>query len=363
MRLLVTELLERLVDRRLNDGSFDGAASEGLMKSINQLMLKLLQLAPRRIALGALIDLVAEHAPAPASAELSSLLLKCTQKLARAVEADAATLAPMPLLTKLHALDGALRAAADPAPAAVASALELGKMLSEKLVKLFAADVTKALVQTEPLEPHFHAHLEGLLSQLGLGQPPAAKEEEAPPPPPPPMAAAADAVVVPTDIPTKPTPVKPRRTTRHSVAARAVTPPAPSPKASGTPTMVAVTPKVVTPKAATPKAVEPAPTPAASTPAAVDVPRAVRARLESVRKRMLASAATPARTPGRTPARTPGRAAAAPPPPPMAALAPGSSMAAAVPPSPALDESMSKQIAALRSRIHKLKNKPAAADQ
>ena len=30
-----------------------------------------------------------------------------------------------------------------------------------------------ALVQTEPLEPHFHAHLEGLLSQLGLGQPPA----------------------------------------------------------------------------------------------------------------------------------------------------------------------------------------------
>ena len=177
VRLLVTELLERLVDRRLNDGSFDGAASEGLMKSINQLMLKLLQLAPRRIALGALIDLVAEHAPAPASAELSSLLLKCTQKLARAVEADAATLAPMPLLTKLHALDGALRAAADPAPAAVASALELGKMLSEKLVKLFAADVTKALVQTEPLEPHFHAHLEGLLSQLGLGMP-AAKEEE-----------------------------------------------------------------------------------------------------------------------------------------------------------------------------------------
>ena len=169
VRLLVTELLERLVDRRLNDGSFDGAASEGLMKSINQLMLKLLQLAPRRIALGALIDLVAEHAPAPASAELSSLLLKCTQKLARAVEADAATLAPMPLLTKLHALDGALRAAADPAPAAVASALELGKMLSEKLVKLFAADVTKALVQTEPLEPHFHAHLEGLLSQLALG--------------------------------------------------------------------------------------------------------------------------------------------------------------------------------------------------
>ena len=47
----------------------------------------------------------------------------------------------------------------------------------------------------------------------------------------------------------------------------------------------------------------------------------------------------------------------------MAALAPGSSMAAVVPPSPALDESMSKQIAALRSRIHKLKNKPAAADQ
>ena len=356
VRLLVTELLERLVDRRLNDGSFDGAASEGLMKSINQLMLKLLQLAPRRIALGALIDLVAEHAPAPASAELSSLLLKCTQKLARAVEADAATLAPMPLLTKLHALDGALRAAADPAPAAVAAALELGKMLSEKLVKLFAADVTKALVQTEPLEPHFHAHLEGLLSQLGLGT---AKEEEAPLPPPP--MAAADAVVVPADIPTKPTPVKPRRTTRHSVAARAATPPAPSSKATGTPTMVAVTPKVVTPKAATPKAVEPAPTPAASTPAAVDVPRAVR-RLESVRKRMLASAATPARTPGRTPARTPGRAAAAPPP-PMAALAPGSSMAAAVPPGPALDESMSKQIAALRSRIHKLKNKPAAAEQ
>ena len=61
-------------------------------------------------------------------------------------------------------------------PAAVASALELGKMLSEKLVKLFAADVTKALVQTEPLEPHFHAHLEGLLAQLGLGTP-AAKEE------------------------------------------------------------------------------------------------------------------------------------------------------------------------------------------
>ena len=52
---------------------------------------------------------------------------------------------------------------------------------------------------TEPLEPH-HAHLEGLLSQLGST--PAAKEEEAPPPPPPPMAAtaAADAVVVPMDI-------------------------------------------------------------------------------------------------------------------------------------------------------------------
>ena len=106
-------------------------------------------------------------------------------------------------------------------------------MLSEKLVavSLFAADVTKALVQPEPLEPHFHAHLERLLAQLGLRQP-AAKEEEAPPPPPPPPAAAADAPV-PTDIPTKPTPVKPRRTTRHSVAARAMTPPAPSPKASG----------------------------------------------------------------------------------------------------------------------------------
>ena len=102
------------------------------MKSINQLMLKLLQLAPCRIA----------SAPSSTSSpstrrrrerRAQSLLLKCTQ-LARAVEADAATLAPMPLLTKLHALDGALRAAADPAPAAVASALELGKMLSEKLV-------------------------------------------------------------------------------------------------------------------------------------------------------------------------------------------------------------------------------------
>ena len=126
--------------------------------------------------------------------------------------------------------------------------------------------------------------------------------------------------------------------------------------------MVAVTPKVVTPKAATPKAAEPAPTPAASTPAAVDAAGGARAS-RPVRKRMLASAATPARTPGRTPARTLAMPPPRPPPPPMAALAPGSQMAAAVPPSPALDESMSKQIAALRSRIHKLKNKPAAADQ
>ena len=108
VRLLVTELLERLVDRRLNDGSFDGAASEGLMKSINQLMLKLLQLAPRRIALGAL-DRPRRRARAGAGERraLASSCTKCTQKLARAVEADAATLAPMPLLTKLHALDGA----------------------------------------------------------------------------------------------------------------------------------------------------------------------------------------------------------------------------------------------------------------
>ena len=63
VRFLVTEFFERLVDRRLNDGSFDGAASEGLMKSINQLMLKLLQLAPYRIALGVYRP-AAEHAGA-----------------------------------------------------------------------------------------------------------------------------------------------------------------------------------------------------------------------------------------------------------------------------------------------------------
>ena len=85
------------------------------------------------------------------------------------------------------------------------------------------------------------------------------------------------------------------------------------------------------------------------------------ARLESVRAD--ARGGDAGAHAGRTPARTPGCAAAAPLPPPMAALRARSSMAAAVPPSPALDESMSKQIAALRSRIHKLKNKPAAADQ
>jgi hypothetical protein len=89
VRLLMLQLLDRLVDRRLVD--FGDSHASYLLKTINLLMLRLLQNAPRHASLAATLACLAAKLRKPSDRQIADLLLKCLWKLVKLVkhEADA----------------------------------------------------------------------------------------------------------------------------------------------------------------------------------------------------------------------------------------------------------------------------------
>ena len=119
---LVLQLLDRLVDRRLS--GFGDMASY-LLKTINLLMLRLLQFAPREPTFCATLACLADKARRPSERQLSELLLKCLLKLAKTLPPVAPTIALPTLLERMHEL----RVAASPHTGPVA----LGALSAEAL--------------------------------------------------------------------------------------------------------------------------------------------------------------------------------------------------------------------------------------
>ena len=106
-QLLISQLLDRLMDRRLVDF---GDMAGYLLKTINLLMLKLLQHAPRASSITAILSCLADRSRRPSDRQIAELLLKCVWKLIKSLKAgpestEAKHELPLPLLlTRLHEL-------------------------------------------------------------------------------------------------------------------------------------------------------------------------------------------------------------------------------------------------------------------
>ena len=162
-KLLISQLLDRLMDRRLVDF---GDMAGYLLKTINLLMLKLLQHAPRDATLNAILSCLADKSRRPSDRQLAELLLKCLWKLIRSLGADTddesaanpkKSFALPPLLTRLHELHAAANANAgqplsvtDEAMAAVQFVSQLNEAADSILVTLLTLRGYDAVKQALP---------------------------------------------------------------------------------------------------------------------------------------------------------------------------------------------------------------------
>jgi hypothetical protein len=119
IRLLVLELLERLLDPCLAD--FGAEVAQHLLETLNFIMLRLLQHSPRGPTLCALLQLLGEKGTLPSQRELSGLVLKCIAKLNKTLGDMAPQLDLPPVMNELSALSATLAAAERDAPAELAT--------------------------------------------------------------------------------------------------------------------------------------------------------------------------------------------------------------------------------------------------
>ena len=165
---LVVQLLERLVDENLCDFGADN--SQHLLQTLNVIMLKLLQHAPRSATICALLELLCERceraAAQPREVAASSqetnlfpLLVKCFNKLSKTFQLDEAHshlkhLELEPVVRQLERLHARLdplrtpadaRAAAGPAPARAAEVIEAADAMLQALVRHRGEEVLAAV--------------------------------------------------------------------------------------------------------------------------------------------------------------------------------------------------------------------------
>ena len=114
IRLLVLELLERLLDPCLAD--FGAEVAHHLLDTLNFIMLKLLQNSPRGPTLSALLQLLGEKGTLPSQGNLSSLVLKCLAKLNKTLKDMAPQIDMLPVVKELSALSWTLAAAERDSP-------------------------------------------------------------------------------------------------------------------------------------------------------------------------------------------------------------------------------------------------------
>lgn len=114
MALLTAQ--DRLVDHSLSD--FGPDAAPYVLKTINLLMLKLLQHAPVEKTLTALFGLLSRRRSPPAPPQIAELLVKCISKLEKTVKDWAADLQLAPVLRSMDSLYAALDADLSASPTA-----------------------------------------------------------------------------------------------------------------------------------------------------------------------------------------------------------------------------------------------------
>jgi hypothetical protein len=120
----VLQLLDRLVDRRLVDF---GEMAGYLLKTINLLMLRLLQYAPREATVCATLSCLCEKAKRPSERQLADLLLKCLTKLTKTLTPVAPTISLHLLLQRLHELRSSTAPAGGAPVSLTKEALEAAK--------------------------------------------------------------------------------------------------------------------------------------------------------------------------------------------------------------------------------------------
>lgn len=119
IRLLILELLERLLDPCLAD--FGAEVAQHLLETLNFIMLRLLQHSPRGPTLCALLQLLSEKGTLPSQRELSGLVLKCIAKLNKTLGDMAPQIDLPPVMSELSDLSATLAAAERDAPAELAT--------------------------------------------------------------------------------------------------------------------------------------------------------------------------------------------------------------------------------------------------
>ena len=153
VKLLVLQLLDRLIDRRLVDF---GEMASYLLKTINLLMLRLLQYAPREATFCATLACLAEKARRPSERQLAELLLKCLHKLTKTLAPVAPTIGLPPLMQRLHELRLATLPASNAPMQLTEQALEAAKFAaslaeaSDEVLRILVAHRGSAVLAALP---------------------------------------------------------------------------------------------------------------------------------------------------------------------------------------------------------------------